>query len=42
MDNITLKKVTKFGKVGNIVVTACLVTVFRYGAQLQREADETL
>lgn len=32
----------QWGIIAAFVVTACLVTVFRYGAQLQREADETL
>ncbi|MDD7215231.1 MAG: DUF2975 domain-containing protein [Firmicutes bacterium] len=32
----------QWGIIAAFVVTACLVTVFRYGAQLQRESDETL
>ncbi|MGM9640075.1 MAG: hypothetical protein ACI3V3_01760 [Faecousia sp.] len=32
----------QWGILAAFVVTACLVTVFKYGVQLQRESDETL
>ena len=38
MDNITLKKVTKFGKVGNIVVTVLFVVTVLAAAAVSAAA----